>query len=309
MEVLKASLEYLGYKVSDNDFVFSKGYEPIRQLISGIQMLNLEVLKPLPLYEVKLLAIKFLNKYFALHNVKTPDIHFYESIQKKVPSDEEEALSTYRKYASLLKDVNPLDLNIELVDGHSMVGEVEKSLFVIEKKFVPSDIGIIVPFSKIKLGKQLSILSASTYIHEIAHTQQESHPGYAESYLNKEVISIFLEKVSVLESDLTGEILKASERMRFLDLLRIINILSLDGKVIKLDPKEKLEHLMYLRSTLLAQKLFDLYISERKQKNKDKYLCDVQDVFDGKITIEELLKRRNVTINQAKDISLIKRHM
>ena len=116
MEVLKASLEYLGYKVSDNDFVFSKGYEPIRQLISGIQMPNLEVLKPLPLYEVKLLAIKFLNKYFALHNVKTPDIYFYESIQKKVPSDEEEALSTYRKYASLLKDVNPLDLNIELVE-------------------------------------------------------------------------------------------------------------------------------------------------------------------------------------------------
>lgn len=309
MSEFKIMLEYLGYKDYDTNIVFGNGYNSIQTLLNSISMPDMKKLSTIPLYEVKLMAIAFFEKYFDIHDVKFSNISVAQSIYDKASKKQISELQAYREYFSLLEEVNPFDLPIELVEGHSMVGNVKKPLFTIPKKYVPSDIGIMVPFSHIELGKQLTILSPSTYIHEIAHTQQESHPGYAESFLHKEVISIFLEKVSALENDKTGDALKCSERMRFLDLARVINILTLDGKVIHLDEKERMENLMYLHSTLLAEKLFDLYLYERRQSNKDKYFYDIQDVFDGKKTVEEMLKRRNITISQARDLSLIKRHM
>lgn len=205
--------------------------------------------------------------------------------------------------------ISPFDIPIILDDGHSMNGETLKMLILIPKGFVPNDIGIMLPFSHIKLGNQLTKLSSSTYIHEIAHTQQESNSGYAESYLNKEVISVFLEKLSALESDPSGKLLCISEKTRFMYIARLMEqlVLSENGSILSDD--EKLEYSMYIQSTLLAEKLFDMYLQERKQKNKDKYIYDIQGVFDGNQTIEDIINRRNITVNQGKDLSLIKRHI
>jgi hypothetical protein len=67
-------------------------------------------------------------------------------------------------------------------------------------------------------------------------------------------------------------------------------MLQADGVILKLDDETRLTSSIYIQSTLLAEKLFDLYINERKQKKKDSYIYNIQDVFDGKITVEELQK-------------------
>ena len=66
---------------------------------------------------------------------------------------------------------------------------------------------------------------------------------------------------------------------------------------------------MYVKSILFAEKLFDMYQNERKQKNKDKYFYQIQDVFDGKIQVEDLIRSRNITPVQTQDLSLLKRHI
>ena len=114
---------------------------------------------------------------------------------------------------SLLNTINPFDLPITLVDGHSMIGEVKKPMLLIPDKHFIKDAKV--GFSEISLGKELTRLSIATHIHEIGHTQTESIKGYAESYLNKEVVSIFLEKLAALELDPTGNLLRLSERNRY----------------------------------------------------------------------------------------------
>ena len=46
-----------------------------------------------------------------------------------------------------------------------------------------------------------------------------------------------------------------------------------------------------------------------KQKNKDGYMEDIQSVFDGKSKVEDIIKKRGITINKALDLSLIGRHI
>ena len=167
----------------------------------------------------------------------------------------------------------------------------------------------IIPFSRILLGNDLTKLSVSTYIHELGHTLQESIPGYADSFLNKEVISIFLEKLSALELDPTGRLLEASERMRFSHLLNVIRILSLNDLTNSFSCEDVIDNYKYLHSTLIAQKLFDLYLQEIKQRKRDKYIYEIQDIFDGKIQVEDMISNHSVTIQNAKDLSLIKRHI
>ena len=77
----------------------------------------------------------------------------------------------------------------------------------------------------------------------------------------------------------------------------------------KIETTEDINNLLYVKSTLYAEKLFDMYINERKPKNRDKYFYEIQDLFDGKITVEDILNRREITFAKAQDLTLLKRHM
>lgn len=46
-----------------------------------------------------------------------------------------------------------------------------------------------------------------------------------------------------------------------------------------------------------------------KEKYKNKCMYDIHDVFDDKITVEDLIKTRSITLNQCQDFGLIKRHI
>lgn len=309
MDTLDYKLAYLGYKKGKESYKLTKDYELIFNLLSKISTNDLKKMESISLDEIKKEAVEFYSKYFNLHDVRNMLFSDVESVMQKIARGELDGLKAYREYFNLTKEVNPFDIPIELTEGHSMVGEVRKDIMVIPVEYVPEDTGIFIPFTKIKLGNELDKLSPATYIHEIAHTQTESHPGYTESFLNREVISIFLEKLSAMELDHSLELLKRSERKRFEDLAHNINNIKMNGKFINLTSEEELKTYSYIRSTLLAEKLFDLYLNERKQKNKDKYISDIQDIFDGKITVEELLLKHNVTVNNSKDINLIIKHI
>ncbi|MCR4580961.1 MAG: hypothetical protein K5666_00415, partial [Bacilli bacterium] len=264
-------------------------------------LLNLPTLS---LEEVRELTKTFCQKYFSLSDI-------YYASYDQLKSNMEYFGSTnsvtefYDRVNSFLVKKNPLDLPINLVEGHSIVGKIEKPLIITPVATQGDNRQVY--FSHINLGEQLTQLSSATLIHEIAHSQQEKNIGYAEDYLNKEIISIFLEKVAALEMDPTGELLRVSELTRFNDILDRYYSLSL--KMGNISNENDASNLLYIKSTFYAEKLFDMYLNERKQKNKDKYFYQIQDVFDGKITVEELIRSRNITLAQTQDLGLLKRHI
>lgn len=306
MDSFALKLDYLGYKKGVEKVDIGRGYEQLSKLLAKLKPSDLMCLSSVALDEVKRDAVAFYEKYFSLHEVQHITLDEFDVFKKNISKD---TLEAYRTYYNLLRNASVFDIPVKLVDGHSMIGQLKKSLIILPREFVPEDVGIMVPISHIELGKDLDKLSSCTYVHEIAHTQQESHPGYAESYLNSEVISIFLEKLSALEKDPTGQLLLVSERKRFMYLASLISQLSLDGKLYHLTEKEKMDSMVYIQSGLLAEKLFDMYLQERKPRKKDAYIYDIQDVFDGKQTVEDMLGKRYIKLNQCKDLNLIKRHM
>ena len=307
IDQFKLKLDYLGYKGINLDRISLKTFRnfisvmPKKNEESFASLLNLPTLS---LEEIRELTKRFCQKYFSLSDISYVSLDQIKSNMEFISASRSTS-ELYDRVNSLLVKINPLDLPINFVDGHSMVGEIQKPILItpIEAKGDNRQ----VYFSHINLGKQLTQLSAATLIHEIAHYQQEQNIGYAEDYLNKEIISIFLEKVAALEMDPTGELLRISELTRFNYTLYHYYSLSLKKGIISGEKDAK--DLLYIKSTFYAEKLFDMYLNERKQKNKDKYFYQIQDVFDGKIMVEDLIRSRNITPAQTQDLSLLRRHI
>lgn len=259
------------------------------------------------LEEVLKRSKEFYSKFFTIHEIEyiSPD-----DIQKKYAEMASKTGAEIANiYNSLLNTINPFDLPITLVDGHSMIGEVKKPMILIpDKHFIKE---AKVGFSEISLGKELTRLSIATHVHEIGHTQTESIKGYAESYLNKEVVSIFLEKLAALELDPTGNLLRLSERNRYKFICESYLVLNNIPFSLKMGVNKEnlLEAKMLIQSTLYATKLFDVYLKAKKPKDKQKIIDYIQAIFDGKITVEEMIAKLEITQGQIKDISLVKRHI
>lgn len=257
----------------------------------------------LSLDEIRQKAKEFCEKYFILHSINEASIDKINAAVSKLTasSTADEVISAVN---STLIEKSPLDMDIHLVDGHSMVGQIVKPLAITPESITHPDRKMY--FSHIELGEVLTSLSVGALIHEIAHLEQESNIGYAKNFVNREVISIFLEKVYALEADPSGELLKLSEKTRMIDIL--VKYTQLLGTS-KVSQPQKDEALVYIKSTLAAEKLFDMYLNERKQKNKDKYFQDIQAVFDGQMTVEDLLTKRNITNANSQDLGMLQRHI
>ena len=239
MNQFKLKLDYFGYKGINLDRISLKTFRNFISVMSKkneesfVSLVNLPTLS---LEEVRELTKKFYQKYFSLSDISYANMDQIKRNMEFIGTSRS-ASELYDRVNSLLVKINPLNLPINFVDGHSMVGEILKPI-------------IITP---------------------------------------------------------TGELLRISELTRFNDTLCHYYSLSLKKGVIS--GEEDAKDLLYIKSTFFAEKLFDMYQNERKQKNKDKYFCQIQDVFDGKIQVEDLIRSRNITPVQTQDLSLLKRHI
>ncbi len=308
-EVSNLKLSILGYKKDTTPITGIKGFSQIESLINDLKLPEKFDLPPISLEEVKTGAKAFYDKYFTIHGISSLPIKTLQENYSRITSLPD-GLAVAESYNSLTTTISPFDLPIEFTQGQSMLGNVKKALIITPAPGFKENINI--PFSHIELGNNLTQLSTATYIHEISHTQTESIPGYAESYYNKEVISIFLEKLAALEQDPSGNLLKVSERARFgycNELIKYLKATDILKRMNQYSYEQALEASAHLISTLYATKLFDIYQNARKPKEKARILSSIQDVFDGKQTVEELLSKCGITQGQIKDINLIKRHI
>ena len=255
------------------------------------------------LEEVKKQTIEFYKKYFSIHDINYPSEELYTREFIEQLSASKDSKEFYDKVSTILKPISPFALPIELIHGQPLVGVVEKKLVGVPGSF---DNNRPIYFNCIKIGNQLCNLSPSCLTHEIAHTQTESNLGYTDDLLNKEIISIFLEKMSALESDSSGINLRKVEKIRSMDLIQRYLDLIQNPNITEID---LISNLTYIKSTLFANKLFDMYQFERKQKNRDIYIDDIQRLFDGSIKVEDIIRKNNITINNAQDLSVLQIHL
>jgi len=157
-------------------------------------------------------------------------------------------------------------------------------------------------FTEYILTGKLSELTAGIYAHEIVHSQLENANG-VQSYLNYEVLSVFFDKLTALYLDKSGELLKKNEQLRFNTLRQSIYLLS--GKNIPLISKVIAS--MSVSSLLQAEHLFDKYMYGTISE-KDDIMGQIQNIFDGKSKVEDLLSSTEITFNNSQDCELIKRH-
>lgn len=308
-DVSNLKLAILGYKKDTKPLPSIKGLSQIENLINNLKLPEKFDLPSISLEEVKTGAKAFYDKYFTIHSISSLPIKTLQDNYGRITSLPD-GPTIAEHYNSLTTTISPFELPIEIVQGQSMLGSVKKALILTPAAGFKENINI--PFSHIELGNNLTQLSTATYIHEISHTQAESIPGYTESYYNKEVISIFLEKLAILEQDPSGNLLKVSERARFAycnELIKYLKATDMLKRMNQYSYEQALEASAHIISTLYATKLFDKYQNAKKTKEKTRILSSIQDVFDGKQTIEELLSKEGITQGQIKDINLVKRHI
>lgn len=158
-------------------------------------------------------------------------------------------------------------------------------------------------YYNINLGTKITDLTPGDYIHEITHTQINRAKNANTDYYNSELIPIFLENIYYRE--VSPELTHANNIRRINNLLKNIKYLKLYNQIKEKNQEKAEEHKYkiyeaskYLISTLNAYHLVTIY-ENGNEDTKKQILERIQQIFDDKYTIEELLLEYNITFNNS----------
>ena len=242
----------------------------------------------------------FFSKHnFTLHKVNYVALKEFATVGINATSIEQ----VIERINALIVPKDPFEIPRVFIPGHTMEGETQKPLALIPDETYLQRVPIV--FSKIHLGNNITTLSSATYAHEITHTQLESIKGAVRNYHNKEVLSVFIEKISAYRQN--PDAYKISDMMRLRHLLECISILAM-AKNTNISKSLLIEQEAYVISILKAYKLFDLYVSSNAKKKKE-MLANIQRVFDGNLVLEDFLAIYNITNENSLNSESIKRHL
>jgi len=307
--IIRNKLTLYGYEKGRTAITYTPSLTPIAReiiqlpentTITKFSCTNLDVFEK---------AKEILDGYFSLHKVPYLSMERLNAIMQDVVScdgatiisNKLDEVITRIKENSIL--VSPYDLPVKFEEGHSMVGNIEKNMLLIpDDNFLRN---CPTTFSNFTLGNNITQLSIATYGHEIVHTQLESIKGSCKHYHNREVVSIFIEKLMSLELDPSGELLRKSEEMRFRDLAENLSILY---SGVKFTRTQLVEASIYTNSILQATHLFDRYINGDVTTQMS-ILTGIQKIFDGEATVEDLLGNNNITFENSINLNLVKKHL
>ena len=144
-----------------------------------------------------------------------------------------------------------------------------------------------------------SNIMATTYAHEITHTQYQS-----KEFIYDEILPIFVE-------ELINSLTDNNKNMFY---ARINNLLECLKEINKnpFPPKDEIEEFnklntkKYIESTLIAYMLYHIYTNESLSSTKARIIDDVQSVIDGTLSIENLISKYELTDKNTKSLTLFK---
>lgn len=285
-KALEMDFKIFGYETGNEIIIYDNFLKDVERIV-GSKSININFGKPiLTKNGIIKKAKRFLDNNFDLHDINyiTSNISANISLVKEMGLlSDEEIIEQLKKETKI---ISPYQIPIK----YSWKTEIKK------KRFTD-----LILFYYIFLEKYMNQMTVPAYIHEIIHSQLLSQKGSIKNYLNRELLSIFLEQVSSIDNN---DLLKNIKLLRCEELLECINTLKAPN--ISLD--KKLEASVYIESIIKTQNLFEKYIHFGTQ-GKEKLLQYIQNIFDGKETVEDLLTRYNITFENSKDTKIIKKQL
>ena len=242
------------------------------------------------------------SRYFNIHDVMRE--------KKELPFDMEKVNENriLLEWNKNLESINPYSIPIKFEEGKSFeVSAMIASIPVEYAYYYNPDIKFEnLSIKSITLGEDLNLLTVPIYTHEIMHTQLEDRRLYTNDYQNIEIIPIFVELL--IANYLDAKIIDKLKMLRLNDFLSyLISI----NDYFKKNNKRKEEvdnvrYASYVNSISKAMELFDNYINA-SCSYKRKIIYGIQDVLDGKITIEELLEQNKIGKTPGKRLAIVKK--
>lgn len=223
-------------------------------------------------------AKKFLNYYFKLHKVS---YLFYKKV--------------FNKNIPFVIPRHPYNLPLVATEEDSLIFDGA----VIEDLTRTSRPRVL--FKGIELSKTTTECTSATYVHEITHTQLDSVKGSIKEYYNAEVLSMFNEVFHYMILDSNERLLRLFDSRRICELnLILADLIEYKNGSSNKEKDELLEDSKYAISILKAYNLFmTFYYANEKIRNE--ILDDIQCIFDGYLTLEEMLSKYEVTLESSQN--------
>ena len=242
------------------------------------------------------------SRYFNIHDVMRE--------KKELPFDMEKVNENriLLEWNKNLESINPYSIPIKFEEGKSFDVSAMIASIPIEYAYYynPNIKFENLSIKSITLGEDLNLLTVPIYTHEIMHTQLEDRRLYTNDYQNIEIIPIFVEML--IANYLDAKIIDKLKMLRLNDFLSYL--ISINDYFKKNNKrKEEVDNVRYssyVNSISKAMELFDNYINA-SCFYKRKIIYGVQDVLDGKITIEELLEQNKIGKTPGKRLEIVKK--
>lgn len=232
-------------------------------------------------------TLSFFEKHFKLHKILYYDEKDnFNKMQSTNKLSLDELIIFFNKLGQL---INPFELPTKYIDYNEFYAEIVffndwPNIDKLLKKVPRLFLGIF-------LSSKITNITCPSYVHELTHTQIDSIRGTSLNYYNSEILPIFLELLSSYETDPSGKSLLTTDFFRHSLLIECIKQVIYPNNQ---SYEEKLINNSYIISTLKAYKLFDIYYKNSKEL-KEFIIKYIQNIFDGKNNIEQLLNYLNIT--------------
>ena len=252
-------------------------------------------------YTMKKSAKRFMLEKFNMHDIG----YFPQWLLLKICyfnniNSIEELIDIYNR-SSILK--NPFDLPIKYVceemNNSALVNQLLDSDDEKEMEFIYKNSNVY--YRYVKLPKISTTSSTVAYVHEITHTQIDSYKRAVVDFINREVLSIFLE---LLYAKTNGDLFNYTLFKRIDNFAKNYNIMcsyKIDNNKHNISKENYYWSISYVNSVLKAFKMLYKYING-SEAEKEYILIWIQEVFNGKMTVEDCLEKIGVTLDNSIDI-------
>ena len=147
-----------------------------------------------------------------------------------------------------------------------------------------------------------SKLSIGNYASAISGTQMDTIRGNVDNFHDRDIINTLIEKILTYEYDIS----------LFCDMekFRILAIKFTMQKLLELGNANPQSNYLWsaLISSIKAEELFDYYVNASNE-GKKQIFADVQKIFDGEMTMQQLINKMELTVDYERAIPAMKRNL
>ncbi len=236
----------------------------------------------------------FMETYFRLDKIRIASIMAIEKELSKY--DEFTVQNVIEIYIKLSKLTNPYQIPIFLEDLEVRGGEVCVTEICTEN--CEQGYGRLLFFDSIQISNKITEFTPGIITHEITHTELVSKDDSVKLYENGEILSIFNQLLCCLKLDVSEVLLKKEIAYRKDDIRILIDWLNdYFYHIGSLSKDETLKNFKYLNSTIKGLHMFNLYYFSNFKIQKE-IIKDIQKIFDGRYSLEEMLEKYGITYEE-----------